>query len=153
MALYIWIQFLDPMLTISTFEKTGLLDSSSDCYFDLIKTQPKQNKYWDGDAFFIWDDWLRIPSRLFSIAISLSATITTIANIINQMNTTFTIDIFFGIAFFVSYTQLCFLWAIFLMLFSGIPHLPTFCHVVCVTYVTSHVSRASRMSRVKCRVR
>ena len=45
------------------------------------------------------------------------------------------------------------LWAAFLMLFSGIPHLPTFCHVVCVTYVTSHVSRASRMSRVKCRVR
>ena len=45
------------------------------------------------------------------------------------------------------------LWAAFLMHFSGIPHLPTFCHVVCVTYVTSHVSRASRMSRVKCRVR
>ena len=40
------------------------------------------------------------------------------------------------------------LWAAFLMLFSGIPHLPTFCHVACVTYVTSHVSRASRMSRV-----
>ena len=40
----------------------------------------------------------------------------------------------------------------FLMLFSGIPHLPTFCHVACVTYVTSRVSRASRMSRVKCQV-
>ena len=45
------------------------------------------------------------------------------------------------------------LWAAFLMLFSGIPHLPTFCHVACVTYVTSRVSRASRISRVKCRVR
>ena len=39
------------------------------------------------------------------------------------------------------------LWATFLMLFSGIPHLPTFCHVACVTYVMSRLSRASRMSR------
>ena len=47
------------------------------------------------------------------------------------------------------------LWATFLMLFSGIPHLPTFRHVACVTsrHVTSHKWRASRMSRVKCHVR
>ena len=38
--------------------------------------------------------------------------------------------------------------ATFLMLFSGIPHLPTFCHVGCVTYITQRVSRASRMSRM-----
>ena len=45
------------------------------------------------------------------------------------------------------------LWAAFLLLFSGIPHLPTFCHVARVTYVTSRVSRTSHKSRVKCRVR
>ena len=45
------------------------------------------------------------------------------------------------------------LWATFLVLFSGIPHLPTFCHVARVTYVMSHVSRTSRKSCVKCRVR
>ena len=43
-------------------------------------------------------------------------------------------------------------WATFFMIFSGIPHLPTFCHVACVTYVTSRLSRASRISRFKCRV-
>ena len=45
------------------------------------------------------------------------------------------------------------LWAAFLLLFSGIPHLPTFCHVTRVTYVMSHVSHKSRKSRVKCHVR
>ena len=38
-------------------------------------------------------------------------------------------------------------WATFLKLFSGIPNLPTFRHVTCVRYVTSHVTKRGEIKK------